>query len=490
MAESSSLGNKSQRELVTALVEELKKSTQKDREATLSTLKKIYDNIIQHPNDDKYRQIKLTNKTFSNDVWPYPAAVNLMKMAGWEVDGDCVRLRDNSDAKVISELLEKELQIMLEPTPIRPRFHENVNSGASSSSKCCTPTDKAIIDIVFAIQHGDGSALKKLLSPYHVACVKNRDFARLFSIIECVCLYRQIGIARILVNNYGVDFNSLDEEGEPDYFMLFQGCNSTESCQSLIIDFIKGLKIDVHRPTGKVTALHYAVLHKLFTVVKFLVEDCKVDVNCVCHKMLSGTPLHMAYAIGEESIAQYLIEHGADQDAIDSDGRKPIDYKLYVGSLNYYAVVSQFFIKRAVICTKPLSDEHVYFTQSCENGTEMMEAVELTFQEFPSLKKRLDDTINIANQQNLEATPTLKELNHYITEMAPSYHNIGLELDVVNSKLKVIQSDPSLPDLEMKCRKMLEVWLENDTSATWKKLCDALQEVGMNVLAERIKKQL
>ena len=63
MAESS--GNKLQ-SYVTALVEELKKSTVKDREATLTTLKKIFDNIIQHPNDDKYRQIKLSDKRFSS----------------------------------------------------------------------------------------------------------------------------------------------------------------------------------------------------------------------------------------------------------------------------------------------------------------------------------------------------------------------------------------------------------------------------------------
>ena len=63
-----------------------------------------------------------------------------------------------------------------------------------------------------------------------------------------------------------------------------------------------------------------------------------------------------------------------------------------------------------------------------------------------------------------------------------------LELDIVNnSQLKVIKKDPSLPDLKEKCRKMLEFWLENDTSATWKKLCDALQEAELNVLAERIK---
>ena len=193
MAESSSLGNKSQRDLITALVEELKKSTQKDREATLSTLKKIFDNIVQHPSDDKYRQIKLTNKRFSSDVWRYPTAVNLMKVAGWEEDSDCVRLRDDSDAKAISKLLEQELQIMWdEPKPKRPGhgFHENVNTGDSDSSKCCALTLEAANDIAIAIRTGDGQCLKELLSPYHTACVKNMQVAKPLSITACVCLTR------------------------------------------------------------------------------------------------------------------------------------------------------------------------------------------------------------------------------------------------------------------------------------------------------------
>ena len=33
----------------------------KDQEATLSTLRRIFDSIIQQPKDDKYRQIKLTD---------------------------------------------------------------------------------------------------------------------------------------------------------------------------------------------------------------------------------------------------------------------------------------------------------------------------------------------------------------------------------------------------------------------------------------------
>ena len=211
--------NEYQRSLVTTLVEELKKSTQKDREATLSTLKKIFDNIIQHLNDDKYRQIKLTNKRFSSDVRRYPAAVNLMKMAGWEEDGDCVRLRDDSDAKAISVLLEQELQIMREPAPKRPS--ENVNTGANSSSKCCTLTEDAACEIVLAIKAGNGKQLQELLSPYHVTCVKHLQVSEFLSIIACVYLIRQIGIARILATEYGVDFNGLNELGTPDFFCFW-----------------------------------------------------------------------------------------------------------------------------------------------------------------------------------------------------------------------------------------------------------------------------
>ena len=117
-----------------------------------------------------------------------------------------------------------------------------------------------------------------------------------------------------------------------------------------------------------------------------------------------------------------------------------------------------------------------------------IEAVELTFKEFPSLQENLNG--GIGNHPNLEATPSPRELNRYITEMTSSYQDIGLELDIPYATLKLIRNDPNLSDLKEKCRKMLEVWLEDDTSATWKKLCDALQEVGMSVLAEKIKNSL
>ena len=96
------------------LLEQLRKLTAsltpEDQEATFSVLKRIFDNIIQHPNDDKYRQIKLTSKTFSSKVWQYPAGEELMKMSGWVVEGDHVRLRDDSCAQELYRLLGQELQ--------------------------------------------------------------------------------------------------------------------------------------------------------------------------------------------------------------------------------------------------------------------------------------------------------------------------------------------------------------------------------------------
>ena len=70
------------------------------------------------------------------------------------------------------------------------------------------------------------------------------------------------------------------------------------------------------------------------------------------------------------------------------------------------------------------------------------EALELTFQEFPSLQETLDGGI-------AKATPTLNKLNHHITDMAPSYHEIGLELDIPNATLKLIRNDPILSGLKV-----------------------------------------
>ena len=92
----------------------------------------------------------------------------------------------------------------------------------------------------------------------------------------------------------------------------------------------------------------------------------------------------------------------------------------------------------------------------------------------------------------LEVPPTLLLLNRYdiIARMAPYYYEIGLELDIINSQLRIIQEDSRFPGPEEKCRKMLNVWLEGDTSATWEKLCKALERKNQNVLAGDIREKI
>ena len=271
----------------------------------------------------------------------------------------------------------------------------------------------------------------------------------------------------------------------------------------------------------QLSALHLAILHKLPTVVKFLVEDCKINVNCVSKMRDFGAPLHWAYGIGEESIALYLIEHGADEDTLDGDGRKPIDYKFH--STNRYSNASDLGIKQRILYKRMDSDEYIYLSKLRNQGYGEEKATELTFKKFQSLQENL--VRGIANDQNRptmqklgygeqEATelafkkfqslqenlvrgiandqnrPTMQKLNHYIKDMAPSYQTIGLELGVPYATLKLIRNDPNFLDIKEKCREMLHVWLENDISATWKKLCDALQEAEMSVVAEQIKSSL
>ena len=75
--------------------------------------------------------------------------------------------------------------------------------------------------------------------------------------------------------------------------------------------------------------------------------------------------------------------------------------------------------------------------------------------------------------------------------MAPNYFGIGSELDIKTSKLKSIKKDPNLKGDTQKCYEMLATWLDNDgTSATWRKLCDALNEMSESELAEKIRKTI
>ena len=78
---------------------------------TLSLLSRIFNNVIQQPNDDKYRKIKLAGKEFSNKVWKYPDSEELMKIGGWVVEGDHIILRVDSQTQVATSIIFRMLQV-------------------------------------------------------------------------------------------------------------------------------------------------------------------------------------------------------------------------------------------------------------------------------------------------------------------------------------------------------------------------------------------
>ena len=468
-----------------------------DLEATLPILRKIFDNIIQHPNDDKYRQIKLANKTFSSKVWRYLACEELMKMSGWVVEDDHVRLKDDSHVHAMSQALESlckernfpQLFLFANPPSI---FGKQSHQSNSSITEAFVPPTNVSEEIMSVVAHGNGNKLRNILNQYSISAIRRMCLFGESSLILSAFLIRQIGIVRMLVEEYGIDANTLNMIGNPCFFELFTGCDSSDTCQLQIISTIREFKLNVQANGDDFSVIHYAVLYKLFTVLKFLVEECQVDVNQPIrsgHRFSDnfasgGTALHIAYSIDEDNIAKYLIEHGADQKIIDSNGKIPQECMPPFRFPNYYSVASDYLIKRSVVFGN--NEAAAHYNQLLRSGMTELEAI------YDTAKIFTDKHTDHRQPLDPETTPTMNKLNHYITDMAPSYYAIGLELDVSNSKLKVIRSDPSLVNLQQKCHKMLEVWLETDTSASWKKLCDALQdpEVGLCALAGQIKKTM
>ena len=422
---------------------------------------------MSKPDVDKYRQIKVANKKFSNTVWKYPAGKKLMMMSGWAVESDHVRLKDDSYIQTVTRLLtsytlDKQLK---SETGLLPSNTAALASTCNDDEMCELPVEYQF-EMFETIGYGDSLKLRSLLEQIKIPVKKILLYGA--PLVQTALALRRIGIARILIKEYSLEINSI-------YIQKFLEHGAPES---EVLDLIKEFSIDI-KDIGFVSN---ALLSKCFEIVKYAIEKCGFDVNTIIkdatNTKLHGTLLHLAYYINETAFAEYLISKGADKNATDTQGLKPMEYS---GGIDPVIKQSEYLVQRRLLRQTFYSEENAHYIMLCGKGYSEEEATKLVIEKFPSLK------VETPSKRNLSDVPTLKELNRYIIDMAPFYFDIGLELDVLNSQLKLIRNDPSLPDLKEKCRRMLEVWLENDTSATWKKLCDALLEIGQNVLADQIK---
>ena len=344
-------------ELVTSLNPE-------DREATLSTLRRIFDNIIQHPNNDKYRQIKLTSKTFSRKVWQYSAGEGLMKIGGWVVEDDHVRLRDDSCVQIVSQVL---------------------NSFSSFSATGIVPfTDDEFQALIKAFYNGDVICIQKLLKISHISPngkIYSKSGSSL-NLLQAATIAQQIHIVKLLLTDYSMDpyVMSMSEDGSLPYmeYIFYY------APQSFIIAIMKyyGLKSDFKTTEGY-SLLHCAIAYNCFDVVCFLLEEnSDIHVNATDDNMY--TPLHLAYRCGLTQIAQYLIQHGADVYAMNIDGYTPYEY--IDGDLDWIEL-SEYFQSQRKIHHIPFSIEHCYYMKLTNIGIDQKKVVSLTMEQFPSLKE-------------------------------------------------------------------------------------------------------
>ena len=78
--------------------------------------------------------------------------------------------------------------------------------------------------------------------------------------------------------------------------------------------------------------------------------------------------------------------------------------------------------------------------------------------------------------------------DHVKVEVSPQWKDLGIQLlnAEQSKKLDVIEVDHPR-DSEKCCTAMFKYWLQVDTTASWDKLIAALQHIGHDVLADKIK---
>ena len=85
--------------------------------------------------------------------------------------------------------------------------------------------------------------------------------------------------------------------------------------------------------------------------------------------------------------------------------------------------------------------------------------------------------------------PTLKAAINTLYSVSCKWYNIGVQLEVPTFQLKIIEKKSS--DLMDQLHDTLDYWMNNDPSASWRHLVDALKapSVGENRLAEEIQRK-
>ena len=367
-----------------------------DLEATLSTLKKIFDNIIQHPNDDKYRQIKLDNKAFSSKVWRYPACKELMKLSGWVVEDDLVKLRHYSSLHIASCILNS--------------FCEQLKSISLPSGIVKIAYDKYEA-ILTAMYDGDIGHIQALLNHNNISSSGTivLQNGQSINLLKGAIAIQRIDVVELFIKTYSVDFYVTNVEIVISIFTIVP--------QSFAINLLKSAGIRQlfkFESMNGATLLLLATVYNCFDIVRFLITSCRdIDVNTTDDFL--RTPLHYANIAKHREIADYLSLHGADVRVKDIENCTPLDY---IDGNPIIVATSQYVQNKRKINERPFSAVRMFYLVMVNSGLEDEEAVSRTMEKFPMLKEEGSPQVHY----DVDHASVLSEVSKYISETPKNFH--------------------------------------------------------------------
>ena len=320
-------------------------------------------------------------------MWQYPAGEELMKMSGWVVEDAHVRLKDESCVQVVLQLLTSFL--------------------SSSATNVVPFPDDEFQVLINAFYNGDILCIQKLLEVSRISpngAIYSESESS-FNLLEAATIAQQLDIVKLLLTDYSMDpyVMSISEDASLPYieYIFYY---TPQSCIIAIMEYY-GVKSDF-KLTGY-SLLHFAVIFNCFDVVCFLLEECSdIDINATGNYM--ETPLHLAYLCKHKRIAQYLIQHGADEYAVNIDGCTPYEY---IDGEPDWIEVSWYSQNLRRIHHNPFSIEHCYYMKLINIRIDEEEAVFLTTEQFPSLKKDRPTQPH----HDIDHASVLKEFTQYVT---------------------------------------------------------------------------
>ena len=335
--------------------------------STLLTLQKCFKNIYLYPQHDAYCQIKLSNKTFYNKIWKYPDGEVFIKMSGWEVEGDYVKLKDTSCIHIVLQLLKKKL-------------------GSSHTQKEFQGvlTVSQFENLTSAVLAKDTAAIDKLLQ-----CCGITNAGRVYcqngssiNLLMAAVATHYSEMVELLVDCYDVNPFAVDPDSKnprPCMFQIFH-----QAPETFIIEFLAALGfINVCVKDDGFTLVHTAVLTNALEVLAFMYENYRIiRPNDTDDK--KRTSLHLAYLYGNAEMAEFLLEIGADETALDIYGKRPFDY---IDGDPELVAYSRYIQNTRKIHDDPYSIEYNYYIKLLKHRIDPEQAVSLTMKEFTWLEE-------------------------------------------------------------------------------------------------------